>query len=315
MSFASIDVRVAARDVAARHVVRLTLKPVDGTLLPAWRPGAHIDVMLGDDMVRQYSLCGDPANADRYEIAVLDEAEGRGGSRRLCQEMQVGSTLQIGEPRSLFPLLQSPRYLFIAGGIGITPIVPMIRDAEGAGADWRLLYGGRERGSMAFRDELARYGDRVTFAPQDEVGLLDLDAWLGTVAPDTLIYACGPEALLAAVETKSAHWPEGSLRMERFAPKPVDPTLVNKSFEVELARAGVTLQVPADKSILEVVDEAGIPTLSACGHGTCGTCATTVIDGEPDHRDSLLDESDRREGRIMLICISRSCSDRLVLDL
>jgi ferredoxin-NADP reductase len=218
-------------------------------------------------------------------------------------------------PRNNFPLVGSPRYLFIAGGIGITPILPMIRAAEAAGAEWRLVYGGRQRASMAFLDELAHYGDRVSIRPQDETGLLDLDALLGTPEPDTLVYCCGPEPLLAAVEQRCHAWPPRSLHVERFSPKPLTEPVLTEAFEVVLRQSELELTVPPDRSILSVVEAAGVGVLSSCAEGTCGTCETAVLDGEPDHRDSVLTEEERQANDCMMICVSRSRGPRLVLDL
>jgi ferredoxin-NADP reductase len=229
--------------------------------------------------------------------------------------LSAGDTVRVRGPRNNFELADSPRYEFIAGGIGITPILPMIAAATAAGADWRLLYGGRYRDSMAFLDELAPYGDRVTVAPQDETGLLDLDSVLGTPRPDTLVYCCGPEPLLAAVEERCRAWPPRSLHVERFSARPLSAPVRAEAFDVELARSELRLTVPPDRSILDVVEEAGIGVLSSCAEGTCGTCETGVLSGLPDHRDSVLTEEERAAGDCMMICVSRSCTARLVLDL
>ena len=168
---------------------------------------------------------------------------------------------------------------------------------------------------MAFLDELARYGDRVTVRPQDETGLLDLDTLLGTPQDGTLVYCCGPEPLLAAVEQRCGTWPRRALHVERFAAKPLAVPARTGAFEVVLARSELTLTVPPDRSILDVVEEAGVGALSSCAEGTCGTCETPVLEGEPDHRDSVLDEDERDAATCMMICVSRSRSPRLVLDL
>ena len=309
------DVRVAAKDVAAEGVVALTLHEVDGHPLPPWAPGAHVDLILDDAPTRQYSLCGDPADHHSYRLGVLRDPNGRGGSLHVHDRLRAGDTVRIRGPRNNFELVTSPRYLFIAGGIGITPILTMIAAAEAAGADWRLVYGGRQRASMAFLEELARYGDRVTVCPQDEVGLLDLDTLLGTPLEDTLVYCCGPEPLLAAVEERCSTWPRRALHVERFSAKPLTEPARAEAFEVVLARSELTVTVPPDRSILEVVEDAGVGVLSSCAEGTCGTCETPVLEGEPDHRDSVLDEDERQAGACMMICVSRSCSSRLVLDL
>ena len=187
----------------------------------------------------------------------------------------------------------------------------MLAAAEAAGAEWTLLYGGRTRGSMAFGEELGRYGDRVTFAPEDETGLLDLASVLDDVPEGTLVYCCGPGPLLDAVE---ARCPSGVLRVERFRPKEQE-TGGTTAFEVELARSGRTLTVAPDVSVLDAVRDAGVEVLYSCTEGTCGTCETDVLDGEPDHRDSVLTEDERAAGETMLICVSRCRGKRLVLDL
>jgi ferredoxin len=168
---------------------------------------------------------------------------------------------------------------------------------------------------MAFLGELAGYGDRVTVAPQDETGLLDLDSLLGTPQPDTLVYCCGPEPLLAAVEERCHAWPPRSLQVERFSARPLTAPVRAEAFEVELAASEITLTIPPNRSILDVVEEAGVGVLSSCAEGTCGTCETAVLEGLPDHRDSVLTEEERRTGDCMMICVSRSCTERLVLNL
>ncbi|MDQ1065341.1 PDR/VanB family oxidoreductase [Streptomyces canus] len=309
---------VADRTLAADGVVSLTLRRPDGGMLPAWAPGAHIDVLLdgdADGLVRQYSLCGAPAERAVWQIAVLREPEGRGGSAYVHDHLREGSTVRVRGPRNNFPLRPANRHLFVAGGVGITPILPMVEAAEATGADWSLLYGGRTRTSMAFLDRLAPHGDRVLVRPQDEYGLLDLAAHLGVPKEGTLVHACGPEPLLRAVQEQCVGWPPGTLGVERFAPVPTAGTGAAAAFELELARSGLTLTVPPDRSVLETVEEAGVTVDFSCREGTCGTCETDVLDGTPDHRDSLLTEDERAAGDTMLICVSRSCGPRLVLDL
>jgi ferredoxin len=192
----------------------------------------------------------------------------------------------------------------------------MIAEADAAGADWTLLYGGRKRSSMAFLDELERHGEKVTVWPQDTHGLLDLDALLGTPRPDALVYACGPGPLLDAVEARCGGWPEGALHIERFAAAPLSAPVRDEPFEVELARTGRVVTVPTDRSIVDVVEaETGMTILTSCSEGKCGTCETGVLEGTPDHRDVLLTQVERAACDRMMICVSRSCSARLVLDL
>jgi ferredoxin-NADP reductase len=313
------EVVVKVRDEAATGVAALVLADPDGNDLPDWRPGAHIDVLLDDGaIVRQYSLCGSPADRSSWRIGVLRDPNSRGGSERVHDELHEGATVRVRGPRNHFPLVDSPRYQFIAGGIGITPILTMIAAANAAGAEWELLYGGRERSSMAFLEELEDYGERVRVWPQDEHGLLDLEATLGTRRDDTLVYCCGPEPLLGAVEQACAGWPDGSLHIERFAARAMpeqDVADALQSFEVVCQRSGITVEVGPDTSIYDAVAEAGVDVLSSCMEGVCGTCECGVLEGEPDHRDSVLTDAEREDGALMMICVSRSRSERLVLDI
>ena len=308
----TFELVVAAKETLAEGVVELTLRGTGP--LPEWAPGAHVDLALGDGLVRQYSLCGDPADRSSWRLAVLREPDGRGGSAYVHDRLAAGDRMTVTGPRNHFELVPSPRYLFIAGGIGITPIRPMVTAARSAGADWRLVYGGRRRMGMAFHDELAALGDRVEIRPQDEYGLLDLESLLGVVEPDTAIYCCGPEPLLEAVEKHCAAWPAGALHIERFTPREID-TSEDVEFEVELAATGKVVDVPAGTSILHALENAGVPVLSSCQEGTCGTCETGVLDGVPDHRDSILTEAERTTCDFMMICVSRARTPRLVLDL
>ncbi|MFG2549805.1 PDR/VanB family oxidoreductase [Streptomyces sp. NPDC048581] len=302
---------VDRREFAADGVLALTLRHPLGEQLPAWEPGAHIDVVLGPELERQYSLCGDPADRTRWRIAVLREPDGRGGSAHVHEQVGQGDKLRVRGPRNHFRLEPAPRYRFIAGGIGITPILPMLAAAEAAGAEWTLLYGGRSRQSMAFTEELGPHGARVTVAPQDESGLLDLASVLDDVPDGTLVYCCGPGPLLDAVEERC---PSGALRIERFQAKE-QPVGEDGEFEVELARSGLTLTVTPGVSLLDTVRAAGVEVLYSCTEGTCGTCETDVLDGTPDHRDSVLTPEEQESGETMMICVSRCRGQRLVLDL
>jgi ferredoxin-NADP reductase len=310
-----VTLRVQAKTPQAEDVVAVTLTDPEGLRLPDWTPGAHIDLVLPDGLNRQYSLCGNRWDAYSYRIGVLREPASRGGSAFVHEELEPGHLVGVSAPRNNFPLVPSQRYLFVAGGIGITPILPMIHQADLVSADWQLLYGGRRRASMAFLDELSAYGDRVRIHPQEESGLLPLAEYLGLPRPDVKIYCCGPGPLLDAMEAVCAQWPRQALRTERFVAEEHGPAVHDGPFEVELARTGTTVTVTPDISVLDAVHAAGIEVLSSCRQGTCGTCETTVLAGLPDHRDSLLDDDDRATGDCMYICVSRSCTDRLVLDL
>ena len=310
------DLVVQEAETVADGVVALTLADPNGAELPPWTPGAHIDFVLTDDLLRQYSLCSSPSKQNVWRVGVLRDPNSRGGSEKVHIALAAGSIVRVRGPRNHFPLVASGRYLFVAGGIGITPMLPMIAEANAAGSDWRLLYGGRERASMAFLDELAQYGGRVTIVPQDEEGMLDLESVLGTPQSDTLVYCCGPEGLLHAVEKFCEKWPSGTLHIERFTAKPQEPTTeADSSFELVLQRSGLTVQVPPDKSVLTVIREAGVSVLASCLEGICGTCETEVIDGDVDHRDSVLNEDERASNEYMMVCVSRCRSPRLTLDL
>jgi ferredoxin-NADP reductase len=313
-------VRIVCRIQEADDVISLELAATDpGVELPRWAPGAHIDVVLGNGLVRQYSLSGNPATQSHWRIGILRDAHGRGGSEWIHENVRQGETITVRGPRNNFPLLHAPKYLFLAGGIGITPMLPMIRTAAENGADWSLHYGGRSRSSMAFLDEIAALdgsSGRVVIHPQDEEGLLDLEGLLGTPAQDTLVYCCGPTGLIDATERFCRNWKPGSLHVERFAAAPsIAGDDANTTIEVVCEQSGITLEVTPEMSILEAVENAGLEVMSSCTEGICGSCETRIISGEPDHRDSLLTNEERESGETMLICVSRARNGRLVLDL
>ncbi|MFC7928897.1 PDR/VanB family oxidoreductase [Streptomyces cinereoruber] len=301
-------VRVTARTAPAEGVVELRLEGAD---LPAWQPGAHVDLVLPSGLVRQYSLCGDPADTGAYTVATrLIEAGqgGRGGSREVHERLHEGVEIEIRGPRNRFPLVPAPAYVFVAGGIGITPVLPMLRAAEAAGADWRLLYCGRSRATLPYLAEVeALGGGRTTVVAEDESGLPDL-GFLADVPEGTAVYCCGPDGLMDAVGTAL---PEGRTpRLERFS---ASATTGGAPFEVELRRSGRTVAVAADQTLLDAV-RAELPDVPySCTQGFCGTCEQRVLAGEIDHRDELLTDAER-DGS-MLICVSRCAGKRLVLDL
>lgn len=305
---ASHRVLVTERTEPAEGVVRLRLEGAD---LPPWEPGAHIDVVLPSGAVRQYSLCGDPGDGGAYTIATRVLEDGRGGSREVREQLHEGTEIEIRGPRNRFPLVAAPSYVFVAGGIGITPVLPMVRAAERAGAHWRLLYCGRSRASMPFLDELERTADgaggRVTVVAEDESGRPGL-AFLDGLPAETAVYCCGPESLMDAVagalgEGRAPH-------LERFTAPAAVP---GGAFALELRRSGRVLTVPAGRSVLSVVRDE-LPNVSySCTQGFCGTCRQRVVQGEVDHRDGLLTDAEREDS--MLICVSRCRGDRLVLDL
>lgn len=301
---------VTERVPVADGVVQLRM---EGPALPRWQPGAHLDLVLPSGLVRQYSLCGDPDDPGTYTVATRLVEGGRGGSREVHEQLREGAEIEVRGPRNRFPLVEAEAYVFVAGGIGITPVLPMLRSLAARGANWRLLYGGRSRGSMPFLDEIEKLGaegGRVTVVAQDESGHPDTAAALADIAPGTAVYCCGPEPLMDAV---TAALPEGcTLHLERFSAASAD-VADSGAFEVELHRSGRTVQVAAGQSVLAAV-RAELPHVAySCEQGFCGTCQQRVLEGEIDHRDELLTDDER--GDSMLICVSRCRGGRLVLDL
>lgn len=309
--------RLVRQTWLAEGVRELRFRDPAGGELPAWRPGAHVTVTLPNGVVRDYSLCGDPGDRAEWTVAVLREPVSRGGSSYVHERLGVGELLAVDGPRNNFPLRPAERYLLVAGGIGVTPILAMARELAVTGAEWRFLYCGRERAAMAYLPELyALAGDRMTVHCDDEHGgPPDLDAALGALPVGTSVYCCGPEGLIAAVRDRL---PEPvPLSVERFradAPAPASPD-GDQEFEVVCAGSGVRARVPAGVSILDALAGAGVEVPSSCREGICGTCETKVLGGEPDHRDLLLSEEEQRCGQTMLLCVSRCRSPELLLDL
>ncbi|MFE0807661.1 PDR/VanB family oxidoreductase [Streptomyces sp. NPDC058794] len=307
-----LDLLVHRTTWEAEGVLSVELVHPDGKPLPAWTPGAHLDLHVGGH-VRQYSLCGDPEETGVYRLGILNEPASRGGSRHVHTKVRPGQTVRVAGPRNHFALEPAPSYLFVAGGIGITPILAMARRADRDGIPYRLVHGGRTRASMAFGGELAALGGEVTLVPQDEQGHIDVAGVLADLQPGALVYCCGPEPLLKAVEEAA---PQGRLRTERFAaPAAARDDTDDSAFEVECRTSGVTLNVGPGTSILEAAENAGLSVASSCRDGICGSCETRVLAGTPDHRDFLLSDAERATGETMMICVSRCASDRLVLNL
>ncbi|MEV6505511.1 PDR/VanB family oxidoreductase [Streptomyces sp. NPDC051642] len=299
----ALKLTVAARETVAEGVAQLRL---EGRDLPRWEPGAHIDLVLPSGLVRQYSLCGDPADTSSYTVAARLVEDGRGGSREVHEQVRVGAELEVRGPRNRFPLVEAPAYVFVVGGIGITPVLPMLR-ALPEGANWRLLYVGRTPNSMPFLGELAEFGvDRVTVVSGRRP---ELDALLAELPEGAAVYCCGPEGLMAAVAER---FPD--VRLERFAPRTApDGSRGDAAFEVELRRSGRTLTVSADSTVLAAVRAELPDTLYSCEQGFCGTCRQRVVEGEVEHRDELLTDAERDDS--MLICVSRARGERIVLDM
>ncbi|WP_159500740.1 PDR/VanB family oxidoreductase [Microbacterium sp. 18062] len=306
-----VDIRVRVRGLVreAEGVLSVDLEPLSGAL-PAWEPGAHVDLVVAGAPVRQYSLCGDPA-ASRYRIAVLREPDSRGGSRAVHERLRPGDELVLREPRNHFSLEPSPEYLFIAGGIGITPILPMARAAARSGAAFRLLYLGASRTRMPFLDELAPLGDAVTVIARDEGTRADLVAEVAA-SPGALVYACGPERMLTAL-AEAVPDAETRLRVEYFSAPEIEYE-PGGPFRIRLDRSGLELEVQPEESILEVMRGAGVDVLSDCESGICGSCETRIVDGEAEHRDFVLTAQEKAHGDCMMVCVSRAACPLLVLD-
>lgn len=295
-------------------VLSLDFMAPDGGELPPFGPGAHVDLHLADGQIRQYSLCGDPADRTTYRVGVR-EVEGGRVSRVIHYELRPGALITVGVPRNNFPLVPSPRYLFVAGGIGITPMLPMMREATSTGADWTLLFCTRRVEEAAFLDEALALGGTVSLHASEAGTRLDVAARLAEAPPDTVLYCCGPERLMAAVEEATRAWPEGTVRFEWFQPRARPEDEASDTFDVVCAQSGITLTVPSDKSVLEALTDAGFDVPRSCEQGICGTCECRVLEGEVDHRDSILSAGERAENQVMMTCVSRAKGHRLVLDI
>jgi ferredoxin-NADP reductase len=304
--------RLVSRTPASSTVEVFEFEAMAGRFRPG-DPGSHIDVVVPGVGDRQYSLL--PSAPDRWRIGVLGETEGRGGSRWLHDSLAPGDTVRLRGPRNHFAFRAEAgaRVVFLAAGVGITPFLGMIDAAVDAGADWELHYSGRARTTMAFVDELERaHADRVHVHVSDASTRLDLAALFESLPSGVEVFACGPAHYLDAVDAASGNH---SVHAERFVAKELGEPVWSGPFEVELANTGDTLTVPPERSVLEVLEEAGVFVLSSCREGTCGTCETTVLEGEVDHRDSILTPAERAQNFTMYPCVSRAACPRLVLDL
>ncbi|MEV6230817.1 PDR/VanB family oxidoreductase [Saccharopolyspora shandongensis] len=308
-------VRVHSTTWLASGVVQVEFRDPAGGDLPAWEPGAHLALQLANGMTREYSLCGDPADRRSWTVAVLREPNSRGGSSWVHERLTAGTLLTVDGPRNNFPLEPAERHLLIAGGIGVTPMRAMAGELADRGADWRMLYCGRSRESMAFLPQLREIGgDRVRVHADDEHGgPPDLGAELADLPPGALVYCCGPEPLISAVE--SALPDPSVLRVERFRAPEATASTSDDGFEVACKASGTRVFVGPDVSVLDALSDAGVQVPNSCQEGVCGTCETKVLGGEPEHRDFVLSQAERDAGETMMICVSRCRSAELVLDL
>ncbi len=307
--------RVVARD---QDVIELTLGPGDGGTLPRWYPGAHLDIHLPSGLVRQYSLCGDPGSDERYRIAVRRIPDGGGGSVEIHDQLPEGATVHTHGPRNAFPLTvpgygsPTQRFRFIAGGIGITPILPMLDLARRLRIDWSMVYAGRNRDSLPFLDEVAGFGANVEIRTDDTCGLPTAAELLGECPEGTAVYACGPAPMLTAIRSALVGRDDIELHFERFAAAPV---VDGRPFQATVKSNGETVDVKADETLLAALRRAGIEAPYSCQQGFCGTCRTRVLAGEVEHRDTLLTEPERAAGMI-LTCVSRAARESsLSLDI
>ncbi|MNG95446.1 Phthalate 4,5-dioxygenase oxygenase reductase subunit [compost metagenome] len=315
-----IDVVVVSRNNEAQDICSYELAAVDGSPLPAFSAGAHIDVQLPDGLIRQYSLCNHPEERHRYLIGVLKDSASRGGSRSLHEQVHNGAQLRISEPRNLFPLAHGARRsLLFAGGIGITPILCMAEHLAHTGADFELHYCARssERAAFVERIRTAPFADRLFlhFDEQPETALNAAQV-LANPQADVHLYVCGPGGFMQHVldSARAQGWQEDRLHREYFAAAPVD-TGNDGSFSVQVGSTGQVFEVPAEQSVVQVLERHGIEIAMSCEQGICGTCLTRVLDGVPEHRDLFLTEEEQARNDQFTPCCSRSKTPLLVLDI
>ncbi|MDA1023889.1 MAG: PDR/VanB family oxidoreductase [Proteobacteria bacterium] len=314
------SVRVHSITDLAEDIRAFELVDPKGRDLAAFAAGAHIDVHIDDGLVRQYSLCNSPQERHRYGIAVLNEPDGRGGSQALCEKVSEGDTLTVSEPRNHFRLVDgADHYLLLAGGIGVTPMMAMIETLESVGADYVMHYCTRAPINTAFLDRLIPLVEqgKVFFHHDggDPSQGLDIESTLINPVAGTHLYYCGPTGFMSAVAAAADHWPKGTVHFEYFTSPEEnrDETLENKPFQVKVASTGDVFDIPADKTIIEVLRGSGLTIDTSCEDGYCATCITRYLEGKPEHRDGVLDDEDRAE--FVLICCARSRTPLLVLDL
>lgn len=321
MSGATLQVRIARKALEAEGICSFELVSTEGAPLPAFSAGSHVDVQLPGGLTRQYSLCNDPKETHRYQIAVLRDAASRGGSVAMHDAVQVGDTLTISAPKNHFALAHEAKsHLLLAGGIGITPLLCMAERLANVGADFEMHYCTRSRTRTAFVERIAAsaFAGRVHYHFDDGATAqkLDIPALLAEPQPGRHLYVCGPKGFMDVVlaTARASGWPEAQLHYEFFAAE-VAPRSGDGSFEVLLASSGRIVVVPPDRTIVQALAAEGIAVATSCEQGVCGTCLTRVIEGSPDHRDMYLTAEEQAAGDQMLVCCSRAASARLVLDL
>jgi len=317
MSVDHLTLRVVDLAAEAKGAMVVELRAPSGAELPGFTPGAHIELHLAQGIVRQYSLCNDPRERDRYRVGVGLSPSSRGGSRHVHQSLRVGDVIKVTPPRNNFPLAEdAAKHVFFAGEIGITPILSMIQWCETHQRPWHLYYLVRSRQRAAFLEELAVYGDKVTLHADDEAGgVFDVANTVARQASTSHFYTCGPTPLMLAVEAAARAFPSEQVHFEWFTAKEPTAPVRAQTFAVKLVKSGKRFDVPPDKSILEVLEIQGINVENSCREGTCASCETRVLAGIPDHRDSVLSEAERKKNCSMMICVSRAVTETLELDL
>jgi len=316
-----LKVKVQRKSLEASDIHLFDLVAADGSDLPEFTAGAHIDVHLDNGLVRQYSLCNVPGETHRYQIGVLRDPETRGGSLALHERVKEGDVLEISEPKNHFPLTpEAQRTLLFAGGIGITPMLAMAETLSRQKALFELHYCARSRSRAAFVPRIAagQFVEQAFFHYDDEDAAqrLDLATVLATLDAHTHVYVCGPAGFIEWVlsTARSRGWPEAQLHVEYFSATPIKSD-DDQSFEVKIASTGDVYTIPSNRTILEVLEEHGHDVFYSCGEGVCGTCLVGVVEGEPEHRDYYLSDDQRKKNDQILPCCSRSKSKMLVLDL
>lgn len=312
-------VRVARRVEEADSICSFELVPQDGNTLPAFSAGSHIDVHVAPGLIRQYSLSNDPSERNRYRIAVLREVASRGGSAGMHERVRLGDVLRVSSPRNHFPLAEAPRSLLLAGGIGVTPILAMARALHAQDRPFEMHYCGRSARRMAFLEEIGQAGFagsvviHVDDVPEQK---FDAQSVLANRSEGTRLYVCGPAGFMDHVlgTARRLGWPEEQLHREYFAGTATAST-TDDSFEVRVASTGLSCQVPAGKTVIEVLAAHGVEVPTSCEAGVCGTCLTRVLQGTPDHRDTFLTDAERSANNQFTPCCSRALSPLLVLDL
>lgn len=301
----------------AQGIISVELRPHGDTVFPPFAPGAHIDLHLGNGLVRSYSLLNSPADSGRYVVGILLDRNSRGGSAYAHQNLRIGMQLPISAPRNLFPLDESAGHtVLVAGGIGITPIYCMLNRLRELGKSVELLYCARSRQEAAFVEELAASDANVHLHFDDEQGgAIDLRAFLAERPASAHFYCCGPTPMIDAFEQHCESLAHPHVHVERFAAAPQAPSAPQGSYEVRLARSGQSIEVPSGKSLLDALLESGIEVDCSCREGVCGACETRVLEGEPEHRDGVLTKAEKAANKTMMVCVSGCKGSRLVLDL